>query len=96
MSIAAITFWFIGIFLALFGLVFALYGMSSERSYWAQRDPSGNPAREATPFSRVFTHFWRIAISDERAPLRIAAIGVTLVYLAIVAFIIAIIFTVTG
>lgn len=96
MSVAAITFWFLGIFLALIGLVFALYGVSSERSYWAQRDPSGNAAREATPFSRVFTHFWRIAISDERAPLRIAAIGVTLVLLAIVAFIFAIIFTATG
>ena len=96
MSVAAITFWFIGIFLALFGLVFALYGMSSERSYWAQRDPSGNPSREATPFSKVFTHFWRIAISDERAPLRIAAIGVTLVAVAIVAFVIAVILTATG
>ena len=96
MSVAALTFWFIALFLAIFGVVFMLYGMSSEKAYWFQRDPQGNPAHEATPFRRIYTHFWRIAISNERAPLRIAAIGVTLVYLAIASLILAVIFTLTG
>jgi len=80
---------FLGIFLALFGLGFTLYGMSSEKAYWYQRDPQGNPSREATPFRKVYTHAFAIAFSDDRAPLRIAAIGIVLVYLAIVSFIIA-------
>lgn len=96
MSIAALTFWFLALFLVIFGVVFALYGMSSEKAYWFQRDPEGNPSTEATPFRKVYTHFWRIAISNERAPLRIAAIGVTLVYLGIACAILAVIFTVTG
>ena len=96
MSVAALTFWFIALFLAIFGVVFTLYGMSSEKAYWFQRDPHGNPAQEATPYRRVYTPFWRIAISNERAPLRIAAIGVTLVYLAIASLILAVIFTLTG
>jgi len=74
---------FFGVFLILFGLGFALYGMSSEKAYWFQRDPHGNPSREATPFRKVYTHAFTIAFSDERAPLRIAAIGVVLIYLGV-------------
>ena len=96
MSVAALVLWFLALFLAVFGIVFTLYGMSSEKAYWFQRDPHGNPAQEATPFRKVYTHFWRIAISNERAPLRIAAIGVTLVYLAIACLIVAVILTITG
>jgi len=88
-SVTVITFLLLGVFLVLFGLGFAFYGMSSEKAYWFQRDPKGNPAREATPFRKVYTHAFAIAVSDERAPLRIAAIGVVLIYLAIVSFIIA-------
>lgn len=88
------VFLFLGIFLALFGIAFALYGMSSEKAYWFQRDPHGNPSREATPFHRVYTHAFVIAFSDERAPLRIAAIGVVLVYLAIISLIAAALFAV--
>ncbi len=89
MSSTELIWLFLGIFLALFGLGFTLYGMSSEKAYWYQRDPQGNPSREATPFRKVYTHAFAIAFSDDRAPLRIAAIGIVLVYLAIVSFIIA-------
>jgi len=93
-SITIIVFVILGVFLALFGIAFALYGMSSEKAYWFQRDPQGNPAREATPFRKVYTHAFTIAVSDERAPLRIAAIGVVLVYLGIASLVIAGIFAV--
>ena len=53
------------------------------------RDPQGNPSREATPFRKVYTHAFAIAVSDERAPLRIAAIGVVLVYLGIASLVAA-------
>ncbi|MEY3733956.1 MAG: hypothetical protein RL347_1315 [Actinomycetota bacterium] len=89
MSITVLVFLLIGIFLILFGLGFTAYGMSSEKAYWYQRDPKGNPAREATPFRKVYTHAFAIAVSDERAPLRIAAIGVVLIYLAIASLILA-------
>lgn len=88
------VFLFLGIFLAIFGIAFALYGMSSEKAYWFQRDPHGNPSREATPFRKVYTHAFVIAFSDERAPLRIAAIGVILVYLAIISLVAAALFAV--
>ena len=89
MSITVLVFLLLGIFLALFGLGFAAYGMSSEKAYWYQRDPKGNPSREATPFRKVYTHAFAIAVSDERAPLRIAAIGVVLIYIAIASLILA-------
>jgi len=88
-SVTVIVFAILGIFLALFGIAFALYGMSSEKAYWFQRDPQGNPSREATPFRKVYTHAFAIAVSDERAPLRIAAIGVVLVYFASASLVIA-------
>jgi hypothetical protein len=93
-SVTVIVFLLLGAFLIIFGLVFALYGMSSEKAYWFQRDPQGNPAREATPFRKVYTHAFAIAVSDERAPLRIAAIGVVLIYLGIASLIAAGIFAV--
>ncbi|MFM1965863.1 MAG: hypothetical protein RL134_1588 [Actinomycetota bacterium] len=92
MSITVLVFLILGIFLILFGLGFAFYGMSSEKAYWFQRDPQGNPAREATPFRKVYTHAFAIAVSDERAPLRIAAIGVVLIYLGIASLIASAIF----
>ncbi len=91
MSIAIIAFLLLGIFLILFGIGFTLFGMSSEKAYWFQRDPHGNPAHEATPFRKVYTHAFAIAVSDERAPLRIAAIGVVLVYLGIASMIAAVV-----
>ncbi len=94
MSVTVIAFLILGAFLILFGVAFALYGMSSEKAYWFQRDPKGNPSREATPFHRVYTHAFAIAVSDERAPLRIAAIGVVLVYLGIVSLLLSVVFAI--
>ena len=94
MSVTVIVFLLLGAFLILFGIAFALYGMSSEKAYWFQRDPKGNPSREATPFRKVYTHAFAIALSDERAPLRIAAIGVVLVYLGLVSLLLALVFTI--
>lgn len=94
MTVTVLVFLLLGIFLILFGLGFAFYGMSSEKAYWFQRDPHGNPAREATPFRKVYTHAFAIAVSDERAPLRIAAIGVVLVYLGIASLILAGVFAI--
>ncbi|MGA0066003.1 MAG: hypothetical protein ACO3J3_02990 [Candidatus Nanopelagicales bacterium] len=94
MSVTVIVFLILGAFLILFGVAFALYGMSSEKAYWFQRDPKGNPSREAPPFHRVYTHAFAIAVSDERAPLRIAAIGVVLVYLGIVSLLLSVVFAI--
>jgi hypothetical protein len=93
-SVTVIVFLLLGAFLILFGIAFALYGMSSEKAYWFQRDPKGNPSREATPFRKVYTHAFAIAVSDERAPLRIAAIGVVLVYLGIVSLLLSVVFAI--
>ena len=94
MSVTVIVFLLLGAFLILFGIAFALYGMSSEKAYWFQRDPKGNPSREATPFRKVYTHAFAIAVRDERAPLRIAAIGVVLVYLGIVSLLLSVVFAI--
>lgn len=82
--------WVIAIVLAIFGVLFVAVGMASERSYWMQRDPSGDAAREATKLSVVIRHAGRLATGEIRAPLRIAAIGVILIVLAAVSAIIAI------
>ena len=70
------VFWFLGLFLAIFGALFAYFGMSSEKAYWFQRDPHGDPAHEATKFRTVATRAFSIAFSNKRAPLRIAAIEI--------------------
>jgi hypothetical protein len=90
MSIPAETMWIFAIALALFGLVFVLLGLSSERGYWSQRDPSGNAKAEATKFSKVYANAFRYAAGEYRAPLRIAAIGVVLWYLAAICVVVAI------
>lgn len=69
--------------LLIFGIVFAELGMTSERAYWSQRDPSGDPRSEATPFRTVFKEARHLAVSEERAPLRIAAIGVMMCWVGI-------------
>jgi len=89
MNIPAETMWIFAIALALFGLVFVLLGLSSERGYWSQRDPSGNAKAEATKFSKVYANAFRYAAGEYRAPLRIAAIGVVLWYLAVICAVLA-------
>ena len=89
MNTPAETMWIFAIALALFGLVFVLLGLSSERGYWSQRDPSGNAKAEATKFSKVYANAFRYAAGEYRAPLRIAAIGVVLWYLAVICAVVA-------
>ncbi len=96
MSIAALTLWIIAVVLAVFGVVFTVLGLNSERGYWAQRDPSGNPDREATKLPVIIKRAWRIAAGEYRAPLRIAAIGVVLVEIALGFAVIALLLTITG
>ncbi len=79
------------IFLALFGIVFVALGMNSERSYWVQRDPTGDARREATPLTSIIRRAGHYAAGEYRAPLRITAIGVLMVDFAIVLAIIGVI-----
>lgn len=81
--------WVIAVVLAIFGVLFVAVGMASERSYWMQRDPSGDAAREATKLSVIIRHAGRLATGEIRAPLRIAAIGVILIVLAVISAVIA-------
>lgn len=90
------VFWFLALFLVLFGAGFAFFGMSSERAYWYQRDPHGDPAHESTPFRRVVAHAFSIAVSNKRAPLRVAAIGVVLIWVALACLVVAVILTLAG
>ena len=89
MSIAVLVFLIIAVALALFGLAFVWLGMSSERAYWFQRDPHGDPAHEATPFAGVAKRSFSIAFSDTRAPLPIAAIGVIMWWCAAISLVLA-------
>ena len=82
--------WIFAIALAIFGVVFVLLGLSSERGYWSQRDPSGDARKEATKFSKVYANAFKYAAGEYRAPLRIAAIGVVLWYLAVICAVVAI------
>jgi hypothetical protein len=90
-SISVEVFLFFAIGLFVFGLVFVLLGLSSERSYWSQRDPSGDARRDATKFHTIYHRAFSIAAGEYRAPLRIAAIGVVLWYFAAAALILSII-----
>ena len=82
-SIPAETLWIFALALLLFGSVFVFLGLSSERNYWTQRDPSGNAKQDATKFAKVYANAFKYAAGEYRAPLRIAAIGVIQWYLAI-------------
>jgi hypothetical protein len=91
-NIPAETFWIFAIALVAFGTAFVVLGLSSERNYWSQRDPSGNAKKDATKFSAVYANAFKYAAGEYRAPLRIAAIGVLQWYLAAVCAIVAILF----
>lgn len=93
-SIPVETMWIFAIALALFGLAFFILGLNSERNYWSQRDPSGDPRKDATPASKVLKNAFHYAAGEYRAPLRIAAIGVVLIYLAVACAFVAILMTV--
>lgn len=83
MPVAAVVLLTLAVVLAVFGTVFVALGMSSERAYWSQRDPAGDPAREATSLGTVVRRAFPLAVSDSRAPLRIAAIGVVMWWIAV-------------
>ncbi len=93
MSIAALVFWTIAVVLLVFGVVFALMGQSSERGYWSQRDPSGNPMKEATRLTTVARRAGHYAAGEYRAPLRIMGIGVLVIELALAFGVIALLVT---
>lgn len=94
MPVAAIVFLVFAIVLALFGLAFMLLGMSNERAYWSQRDPSGDPRKEATPFGAIVKNTWHYATGEYRAPLRVVAIGVLMMWLAVACLIITILISI--
>jgi hypothetical protein len=96
MPVAAVVLLTLAVVLAVFGGVFAYLGMSSERAYWSQRDPSGDPNREATPFRTVVVRAFPIAASDQRAPLRIAAIGVVMWWIAAASAAVALLLILVG
>ncbi|CAB4882381.1 MAG: hypothetical protein F2793_07225 [Actinobacteria bacterium] len=96
MNTAAITFLVFAIVLAIFGTLFAALGMSNERAYWSQRDTHGDPRRDATRFSAIVKQTWHFAAGEYRAPLRVAAIGVVLWWVAIACLVIAVILEVTS
>ena len=82
MPLPAVALLTLAVLLVLFGALFAAWGMAGERGYWSQRDPSGDPRREATPFSTVARGAFGLSVKGRRAPLRIAAIGVVMWWLA--------------
>ncbi len=93
MSTLSIVLWMFALALAVFGVLFILVGLNSERGYWSQRDPSGNARTEATPLAQVFRHEWHFATGEYRAPLRITAIGLLIVEIGVVFAIAALIST---
>ena len=96
MSTTALVFWIFAIVLALFGLAFVLIGQNSERNYWTQRDPSGNAREEATKLTAIARRAGHFAAGEYRAPLRITAIGVLMIEVAVVFAVIALIATITS
>ena len=83
MSILALTLIILAICLAAFGLAFIALGMSNERAYWSQRDPQGDPRRDATPLAQIFKRAGHFAAGEYRAPLRVTAIGVIMIWMAV-------------
>lgn len=96
MPTAALVFWIIALVLAAFGVVFAILGLSSERAYWAQRDPSGDARTDATKLSAVVRRAGHFATGEYRASLRIAAIGVLMCEIALGFAVVALIVTLAG
>jgi hypothetical protein len=96
MDIAAITLWVFAFVIASFGVGFTGAGLANERAYWSQRDPHGDPRADATKLPSVLRHAFTYAVGEYRAPIRVAAIGVILLYLAALFAVVAIIVSVAG
>lgn len=90
----ATVLWTFAVVLAVFGVVFAVLGLNSERTYWSQRDPSGNPQRDATKLHVIVAKCWVYAPGEVRAPLRIASIGVIMCWLALAFAVVALVVTI--
>lgn len=90
MPVTAIVLIVLAVALAAFGVAFAALGMSNERAYWSQRDPHGDPRRDATPFSTVARRAMHYASGEYRAPLRVVAIGVLMLWIAAACLVIGI------
>lgn len=88
---AALVFLIFAIVLGVFALAFMALGMANERAYWSQRDPSGDPRTEATPLRSVARRAGHYATGEYRAPLRVAAIGVLMGWVALGALVLAIV-----
>ena len=71
------------IVLGLFGVAFAALGLSNERAYWSQRDPSGDARAEATHLGKIIRRAGSLAVGEVRSPLRVSAIGFLMFYLAL-------------
>ncbi len=95
MSTVALVFWMFALVLFIFGVVFVILGMNSERGYWSQRDPRGDARADATSLGAIVLHAGHYATGEYRAPLRVTAIGVLLWYVAVGFAVIAAIATVT-
>ena len=84
MDIAVVVLCTFAVVLAAFGLAFVATGLVSERSYWSQRDPQGDARHDATKLSTIIRTAFTLSVGEVRAPLRLAAIGVVLMYVALV------------
>ncbi|MDO8310271.1 MAG: hypothetical protein Q7V58_18170 [Actinomycetota bacterium] len=96
MSTPALVLWMFAAVLGAFGLVFAALGLNSERTYWRQRDPSGDARTDATPLTSIIRRAAHFATGEYRAPLRITAIGILMCELALAFAVVAIIATWAG
>jgi hypothetical protein len=95
-STAALVFWIIAVVLAVFGVVFVLLGLNSERAYWTQRDPSGDARDDATKLPAIIKRAGHYAAGEYRAPLRITAIGVLLCEIGVAFAVVALVVTLAG
>ncbi|MCX6423977.1 MAG: hypothetical protein NTV96_05345 [Actinobacteria bacterium] len=91
MSMAALTLLIFAVVLAIFAAAFILLGMSNERAYWSQRDPSGDARKDATPLSAIAKNTFHYAAGEYRAPLRVVAIGVLMWWIAVACLILSIV-----
>ncbi len=78
-----------GIVLGLFAAAFIALGLSNERAYWSQRDPSGDARTDATKLGAIVRNAGHFATGEYRAPLRVVAIGVLMGWAALAALVVA-------
>ena len=93
MNTPVVALWTVAIVTGLFAIAFIWTGANGERGYWSQRDPHGDSRKDATKFPVIARNAFKYAVGEVRAPLRLSAIGVLLLYVAIIFAVIAIITT---